>query len=395
MKRILHAFVFAVATFVTAFASANSITYSIALIDSHYNASTDTTRFTYWVTSNPGGGPAISHWVIAVDPSCGGSEIFAGSNDATTKGVAVDPTTGVRGIKFDTGYGDQETRTVTLTLHGNWNTGEILIAVKSGNGFVLGTAQGPVCGGTPIENSLHTLSGAVFYDVNFNSTRNADEIGISGVAVTLLDASNEAVATTTTLADGSYAFTVPAGSYTVIVGGVNGMQPTTLTEHDVTVSGAALAPDTGFGLNFGAISSMSASGFTIGYWKNNLEKAIKGTTKGVQVSASTLAAHTALIGSLALDPFAGLTAPEAVRVLSSTSSDPAALLAKQLLASQYNYANGAYLNGDTRLTYFLIYFGEYVLKHAASYDAAYVLNVKDWMDAYNNTHGGLVLGPGN
>lgn len=367
------------------------IGYNITLTSSAYDAATDTTTFTYAVVS--GRKPSISHWVIAIPVSCGGAEVLVGSNDSTVTWTHADPTTGVRGIKFDTGYSDDEVRTVTLTLAGPWNTGTVDIAVKSGNGYIMGTTQGPVCGGdnpTP----TYTLSGLVFFDVNYNGSFNADEIGLAGVTVTLVDANGEVVATTVTAADGTYSFAnLPAGECTVVVAGVNGLQPTTLNEHDVTVTAATTVDDTGYGLSFATIGTMSANGYTIGYWKNNLAKALKGTTKGVQVSAATLQTYTTTIGSLALEPFAGLTLASADDILSATGPAPETLLAKQLLASEYNYANGAYLNGDATLTFLFVYYGEYVLKHAADYDSAYVLHVKDWFDAYNNTHGGLILGP--
>lgn len=395
MKKLLSSLLFVFACLGTAFASSantSPITYTVSLLSSVYDAGADTTTFTYSMTS--GNKPAISHWVIAISPDCGGSEVLVGSNDPLVEWTNSDPTTGVRGIKFDTGYEGGETRIVTVTLAGKWATGDVTIAVKSGNGFVLGTTQGPVCGG--VEPELHDLNGVVFFDVNYNGSRNADEIGIGGVTVTLLDAAGNVVGTTVTAADGSYNFTdLPAGDYTVVVGGVNGMLPTTLTEHDITLNADTTAPDTGYGLNFSAIGTMSANGFTIGFWKNNLEKALKGTTKGVQINAATLASYTTTVGGLALEPFTSITMSGAVNVLSATGSNPSTLLAKQLLASEYNYANGAYLNGDARLTAFFVYYGEYVLKHAASYDSAFVLNVKNWFDAYNNTHGGLVVGPTN
>lgn len=395
MKKLFVTFLLAFACLGTVFAaSANQspITYGVTLLSSVYDSASNTTTFTYSMTS--GTKPAISHWVIAISPDCGGSEVLVGSNDPLVEWTNSDPTTGVRGIKFDTGYAGGETRIVTVTLAGKWGTGDVTIAVKSGNGFVLGTTQGPVCGGA--EPELYDLNGTVFFDANYNGGRNTDEIGIGGVTVTLLDSAGNVVATTTSAADGSYSFAdLPAGDYTVIIGGANGMLPTTLTEHDVTLSADTTAPDTGYGLDFAAIGKMSAGGYTIGYWKNNLEKALKGTTKGVQVSAATLTSYTTTVGSLALEPFASITMSGAVNVLSATGSNPSTLLAKQLLASEYNYANGAYLNGDARLTYFFVYYGEYVLKNSSSYSTSFVLNVKDWFDSYNNTHGGLVVGPLN
>lgn len=395
MKRLITLLSLCVLSLSAFAAPGDPITYAVSLASSSYNTTANTTTFTYTVTSNPAGGPSISHWVIAIPPSCGGAEILVGSNDPLAVFTNSDPTTGMRGIKFDTGLGDGETRTVTVTLAGQWSVGTVDIAVKSGKGFVLGTAQGPVCGGggggTP---PTYTISGLVFFDANYNGVFGADEIGLGGITVTLLGGTGDVVASTTSGADGSYSFTsLLAGNYTVVVGGRNGLSPTTLTDHDIALSADTHAPDTGLALNFTVIGTMSAGGYTIGYWKNNLEKALKGTTKGVQVSAATLNSYTTTIGSLALSPFTSITLAGANSTMSSTSSAPRDLLAKQLLASEYNYANGAYLSGDAGLTYLFVYFGEYVLKNSASYDSTYVLRVKDWFDAYNNTHGGVIAAP--
>lgn len=367
----------------------NAIQYNITLTSSAYNATADTTTFTYSVTS--GTKPAISHWVLVFGEACFAELTTVASNDSAVS-AGVDPTTGQLGIKFDTGYNDAETRTVTLTLGGYWGTGDVTIAVKSGNGYTLGTVQGPVCAEAPPQT--FALCGEVFFDANYNGVYNPDEIGLGGVTVTLQKADGTVVATTTSDANGAYSFTdLPAGSYVVLVADVNGLLPTTLTEHEVMVTADTCVDDTGFGLDFTAIGSMSANGFTIGYWKTNIDKAIKGQTKGVQVSAATLASYTTTVGGLAIEPFAGLTLTQASATLSATGSQPSLLLAKQLLGSEYNYANGAYLNGDASLTYLFVFFGEHVLKHAAEYPADYVLKVKDWFDAYNNTHGGVIVAP--
>ncbi len=392
MKKLSQWFAIILAVASTAFAKpGDPITYSITLVASSYDAVSDTTQFTYAVTSNPGGGPAISHWVIGFDADCGGAAIIAGSNDALVSWNNSDPTTGVRGIKFDTGYNDRETRLVSLALNGAWATGEVTIAVKSGNGFVLGSVSGPICGGV-VEPTTYTLSGQVFFDLDFNGALGTDEFGLGGITVTLLDGESNVVATTITAEDGSYTFTeLDAGDYVVVIGGRNGLEPTTATRFDVSVSADTGVADAGLALNFDAIGAMSANGFTIGYWKNNLAKALAGKTKGIQVSASTLAACTAIIAELGLEPFDGMTMSGAEAIMSATGSAPSVLLAKQLMGSEFNYANGAYLNGDEEFTYLFVVYGEYVLKHAAELDASYVLSVKDWFDAYNNTHGGVVL----
>ena len=60
------------------------------------------------------------------------------------------------------------------------------------------------------------LSGVVFVDVDGDCVQDANEAGIAGVIVDLLDSSGKVVATTTTDANGMYSFTnLRAGAYTV------------------------------------------------------------------------------------------------------------------------------------------------------------------------------------
>jgi RHS repeat-associated protein/uncharacterized repeat protein (TIGR01451 family) len=61
------------------------------------------------------------------------------------------------------------------------------------------------------------LGGSVFADANWNGRRDAGEAGLAGVTVTLKDAAGATLATTATLADGSYTFGPRApGLYTVV-----------------------------------------------------------------------------------------------------------------------------------------------------------------------------------
>jgi len=238
------------------------------------------------------------------------------------------------------------------------------------------------------------VSGLVFFDVNYNAVKGTDEYGLSGVSVKLVNSAGQIVATTTTDSTGAYSFSVLPGSYVVSAGPVNGMSLTTLNDLSITVLAAPIVvPNIGYSLYFGSIGTMCANGFTIGYWKNNVDKAIAGKTSGCQVSAANIKSYTTGMGKLALSPFDAITMSVASATMGSTSSLPADLLAKQLVASEYNYLSGANIGGDSRLTYAFIYYAEYVLKNKASYSSTYILYVKDWCDAYNNTHGGKVAGP--
>ncbi|MBN1540956.1 T9SS type A sorting domain-containing protein [candidate division KSB1 bacterium] len=100
------------------------------------------TQVTYLVTS--GVQPAISHWVF---PACEGMEAkdFLSSNDSAGGFTENDPTTGVRGYKFDTGYQDNEQRIVTLTLAGIWPLGQVTVTFKAGQQVTTTTTKGPIC----------------------------------------------------------------------------------------------------------------------------------------------------------------------------------------------------------------------------------------------------------
>jgi hypothetical protein len=374
----------------SASASASGITYALALTGSRFDEAGDRTVFTYAVTSNPAGGPAISHWVLAL-PSCVTAADLAGSSDPLASFVSPDPTTGVRGVKFDTGYRDGETRTVTVSFRGLWFTDGASVAVKAGTGFVTGTADGPGCPTTTVASAppTHTISGVVYLDANGNGARGADEPGIPGVRVALAGG-----AEVVTGADGGYRFTaLPQAAYTVASGGVAGTTPATAEARSFAALVADTTADFGYRVDLAALAGRTANGFTIGYWKNNLDKAVAGTTKGIQVSAATLRAHVATLSTFALRPFTFTTLREPAVVLAATGSAPTVLLSKQLLASELNYANGAFIGGDARLTALFLYHGEYMLVHPAQFTSAELLAAKSWYDAYNNSHGGAIVAP--
>jgi hypothetical protein len=266
----------------------------------------------------------------------------------------------------------------------------IVVTATDANGTATATRTFSVT----VPNAPQKVSGLVFFDANLDGIRQSDDYGLDGVSVKLVNASGQTVASTTTASDGTYVFTVAPGTYSVLVGQVNGMSLTTLHDNGIVVAGTPVSVlDTGYGLYFASLRCMNANGFTIGYWKNNVDKAIAGRSAGIQVSGTAIKAYTSAIGNLALAPFTGLTMSGASSIMGSTSSAPSDLLAKQLVASEYNYANGAFIGGDRRLTYAFIYYAEYVLKNASSYSGTYIIWVKDWCDAYNNSHGGAVAGP--
>ena len=78
---------------------ANPENHSITLVANDYDPETGTTTVTYQVTS--GGKPDISHWILGI-PKAVADNILESSE--AYEWTDSDPTTGAKGIKFDTGY---------------------------------------------------------------------------------------------------------------------------------------------------------------------------------------------------------------------------------------------------------------------------------------------------
>lgn len=237
-----------------------------------------------------------------------------------------------------------------------------------------------------------TICGDTFFDVDFDGTEDCAEFGLSGVTVKLSNSAGVVIATATTDNCGGYSFcNIVPGTYTITAVAPTGLKLTTVGSRTVTVADANVCvAKFGFGLNFPSLIGMTANGYTIGYWKNNIDKAIDCRTNGVQVSKDTLLSYTAHLTDFALTPYDTLTLKTASSTMGYSGSNPASLLSKQLVASEYNYQNGAYLNGNRTLTFLFLYWGEYVLANSTRYSSSYLITAKDWFDAYNNTHGGAM-----
>lgn len=239
------------------------------------------------------------------------------------------------------------------------------------------------------------IYGTIFFDVACDGNYDCEDYELAGITVKLFNAINGVVGSTVTSSDGSYSFgNLTPGTYRVVPIPYAGLKLGTVTERTVTVTGADVCvPRIGVFLDFAAIRGMVANGYTIGYWKNNLEKAISGDSKGCQVSPSALSSYTSKIGSFALSPHDSISMKSAVATMAYSGSTPVSLLSKQLVASEYNYQNEAYIGGNKNLTMCFLWWGEYVTEKCSKHPSTYILWAKDWFDAYNNSQGGAVNGP--
>ncbi len=151
--------------------------------------------------------------------------------------------------------------TCTSPLTGDLAPNTATVTASADRGQVTATATATARAGTA------SLGDVVFYDVDGDGVRDAGEPGLGGATVTLTftgdpaDPRDDVILTTTTAADGSYAFTgLPAGPYTVSVTGLDPvLMPTadldgtgTLATTAVTVAAGQSRTDVdfGFGLTF-------------------------------------------------------------------------------------------------------------------------------------------------
>jgi len=257
-----------------------------------------------------------------------------------------------------------------------------LLGVNSNNGDAVNINFG---------YELPVIGGTVSFDIIENGLQDVDEPGIEGLIVNLYDENsetglNELIATTTTDVNGYYEFEVYPGNYIVEIEGADGLVNTTELAAGSEVGFGDEVVNTSFAINFDSICGQLANGFTIGFWKNNIRKAIDGKTKGVQIDAATIELYLNGVNSFALEPFSNMTKDDAVNILSSTGSNEIDLLKKQLLGSEFNYFNNAFIGNNEMLTELFIYYGEYVVKHFNDFTREEMLNLKDWFDAYNNSY---------
>ncbi len=236
--------------------------------------------------------------------------------------------------------------------------------------------------------SHEKIAGVVFYDANRNDAYDSGEPLLNGFTVRL---GNDKVTTTV---DGAYAFDnlIGATSYTVSADDRTGFVHSVAASRTVTPANSVPAvANFGFAVDYNWIVGKTANGFTIGYWKTNLDKAIANKTAGTQVSKANLLAYVNQLSTFALYPLNVSSMQEASNYLSATGSAPTLLLSKQLMGSEFNYASGAYIGGNALATEFFLYDGEYMLANSGSFTSAQLLAQKDKYDAYNNSHGGAVL----
>jgi hypothetical protein len=370
---------------------------------------------TYTVTSNgktgffatPYASPVESR-TTSVGPSVSGLnfglsyETIEGAvfHDINANGVFDSGETGLGGVIVSLSNGSQKTTAAdgsysftnliggTYTVTSNGKTG--FFATPYANPVESRTVSvAPSVSGLNFGLSYETVEGVAFYDANRNDSFDEGEPLLEGITVRL---SNGSVAVTDV--NGAYRFSPLVGdaTYTVTADDREGFLHSVASSRTVApVNSVPAVANFGFVVDYSWFVGKTANGFTIGYWKTNLDKAIAGKTNGIQVSKTTLQGYVNTLSSFLLAPLNVATMQAASTILSATGSNPAVLLSKQLMGSEFNFASGAFIGGNALATRFFLYDGEYMLHNPGLFSSTQLLAQKDRYDAYNNSHGGAVI----
>ena len=114
--------------------------YAVDAAPVQYDRAANRTTYTYTVKGD-GTDKDLSHFTLAL-ADCFGAVVAA---TPSSHSLGLDPTTGIRGIKWDQPLANDGGRTYSFTLDGLWAPTDIAAAVKSGSGFETGQVSGPSC----------------------------------------------------------------------------------------------------------------------------------------------------------------------------------------------------------------------------------------------------------
>jgi len=146
-------------------------THDITLVSHTFDETYST--WTYEVTS--GSSPALSHWDLTW---CNPGAMYEASEN--WEYCTPDPKTGIKGIKFDTGYKDGENRIVWFKLRGDFQEGNVNVYVgtKAGGNINYGYVKGPINCNNPIPEfstiaiPIASILGLLFF---FNHRKRREE----------------------------------------------------------------------------------------------------------------------------------------------------------------------------------------------------------------------------
>jgi hypothetical protein len=329
------------------------------------------TTFTYNV--HGAGSTTSSAHVSLQIPACAGALADYSPQPAV---LGLDPTTGISGIHWNFPiHGDDAVGlNFSVTFAGDVPEGVVRFAVKAGTDVGRGVVTGPCQG--------FLISGTLYVDSDSSGTRNAaNEPGsLANVTVALVDAAG-GTATTTTAANGTFAFKTLDGTFTLRIDAATSavdfnedlfasfFATTTLTRV-VTVGPDSPNNDFGFKPQAKKViaevqdGTLPTDGLPAKFWLRELRGAVRSGT-GPTYSAATLLGFLNTIEGLFFPvPYqfdSGVELQQAIDQLSHPIRTNLDALIQALLVTELNHVSGHGLVGEADLQAVLLSWAESVV----------------------------------
>ena len=242
-----------------------------------------------------------------------------------------------------------------------------------------------------VRGNGYSITGHCILDINNNGYLDQGEPGINGIDVWLDD-------NLVYLSDryGWFVFRdLEVDDYVVFVDVPEGYEATSPTQTNIPVVDQNESVMFMLAINEKYYGELEADTWGLGYWKNNIRRAIgrgnngRGNGNGNgnggegQVNQETLEMYLEHIADFALSPFTIYALEDDYDILDTNGRDAIANLSRHLLCAEFNFMAGAWLANNEMLTALFLHEGEYMILHPDEFTRAEILEMKDLYEAYN------------
>ncbi len=326
----------------------------------------------FYTVAGTGAASNLDRFVIQIPPCATG---LIGAKPVGGH-LALDPSSGIFGMKWDLPLGSTETRQYSITFSGDIPLGMVKVAVRHDGIPGVALLPGP-CQGSFL------ISGTVFVDTDASGVQNpTTEAGIADVTVEVVAGSGTLIAMTD--ANGHYQFTLLSGTYSVRIPSstaavdFNEQLAASFTATGPLTRSVSIGPDaTGndFGFNPKGAEiaadiengNLPTTGKDEAYWARVLFEVKKGRTLDGYDAATILGFLAQIEGRFFSDPYQftdGLELHEAYLILIGSPTALVDKLFQTLFVTELNDVAGLGLTDEASLQGVLISWGESLIIEA-------------------------------
>ncbi len=306
--------------------------------------------------------------------------------DLNENGTKEEGEAGIEGAEVSLSIGATATTDANgAYAFGELTNGDYIVTIADFNGrthttevAVNVTIDGANCS-TDFGFAGYSINGKVFYDLNGSGAQDAGEPAINGQAISLSGGGS-----TSSSADGSYSFNgLLPGDYIATMSAISGFSSNEL-HHAASICNADVTANFSFSIDINWFNRQRVSGVQgSGWWKENINKAIRGQRNGAQISVGALEALRSTLSTFAYPVLNYANLTDAYTALAYSGGNAASKAVMHFTASEYNYANGSLVNSNAQASWALMVWGEYVVTNSGNYSSSYLNAVKDLFEHFN------------